>query len=380
MVHGDGIIGQLLAQKLKRLGLSVAICTKKNHKVQAEANPTRVSAITRASLNILPEMPVEKIAYYSNMSVVSEYIEQNKPKLENGLFFNAQDVHCDYLGAMLENEVILQTLKDDSLQIFDIDDLKEMVKCKDEWQYTFYNFDEKIVFARLVVGADGAHSWLRERCGFVLKTYDYYQQSLIANISVSNHQQTAWQCFTQTGPLAFLPLKKATEVSMVWSQGSDNTRLSMTCSDEAFEDRLNILTQKRFGDVKLRSKRMCFPLLERHVKTYVGDQVVLLGDAAHTVHPLAGLGLNMGIRDVQILTSLIESALLKRRKFYHPQVLHAYASQSKYENNKVMLMIRGIDQMFGANRMSDRLSYQALSWVDTCAQLKLFFMRQAMEV
>jgi len=160
--------------------------------------------------------------------------------------------------------------------------------------------------ARLVVAADGAHSRLRQWVGLPTREWDYGQQAIVCTVrTAQSHRYTAWQRFSPTGPLAFLPLLSESGdehfCSIVWSQDTEEARRLMGLDDHAFKAELERAIERELGAVDLVSRRYAFPLRQRHAKEYIAPGFALVGDAAHTIHPLAGQGANLGYGDVRAL-------------------------------------------------------------------------------
>jgi 2-octaprenylphenol hydroxylase len=201
--------------------------------------------------------------------------------------------------------------------------------------------------AKLLMVADGAKSNTRELLGVSITTWPYDHEALVATVQTAKpHQATAYQVFTPDGPLAFLPLSDSHQCSIVWSQPPDKTKALMALEPEDFNRALTKAFEYKLGAVKLQSTRISFPLHMRHVQQYSGAKWLLMGDAAHTIHPLAGLGLNVGLADLTSWLALLDK---QRDGVWSERVLAAYQRERKSEVWSVIALMQSIKAMFGAS-------------------------------
>lgn len=184
--------------------------------------------------------------------------------------------------------------------------------------------------ARLVVAADGVHSKTRELAAIPVREHDYGQRGLVATVATTRpHEDTAWQRFLPGGPLAFLPLADG-RCSIVWSLPDAEATRVLEADEDRFLDELTRALDGRLGQVTSASSRVAFPLRRQLAHAYVAGRVVLAGDAAHAVHPLAGQGVNLGLRDVAALRALVASA--GTRDFASPHRLARYQRARRSDN------------------------------------------------
>jgi 2-octaprenyl-3-methyl-6-methoxy-1,4-benzoquinol hydroxylase/2-octaprenylphenol hydroxylase len=189
--------------------------------------------------------------------------------------------------------------------------------------------DGESLAVRLLVAADGAGSPLRERAGIATHGRDYGQRAVVAHVATERpHAHTAWQRFLPTGPLALLPLADGRS-SVVWSLPEAEARRVQALDEQAFLDELGMASDFRLGRITSATPRAAFPLKLQLADTYQGERFVLLGDAAHTVHPLAGQGVNLGLRDVAELRDTLVQAREQERDIAAAHVLRRYARRRR---------------------------------------------------
>jgi 2-octaprenyl-3-methyl-6-methoxy-1,4-benzoquinol hydroxylase/2-octaprenylphenol hydroxylase len=183
--------------------------------------------------------------------------------------------------------------------------------------------------ARLLVAADGAGSPLRRLAGLDTHGHDYGQRGVVAHVATERpHQHTAWQRFLPGGPLALLPLADGRS-SIVWSLPEDEAQRVLALDDDAFRAELGVASDFRLGPVLSTTPRAAFPLKLQLADAYQAERLVLLGDAAHAVHPLAGQGVNLGLRDVAELRDTLVAAREAGRDIAAPHVLRRYARRRR---------------------------------------------------
>ncbi|MGN6322953.1 MAG: UbiH/UbiF/VisC/COQ6 family ubiquinone biosynthesis hydroxylase [Dyella sp.] len=331
-VVGGGMVGAAAALALSRAGFSTALLEARPPSPWQPQDDVdlRVVGLAPSSIKLLDELDVwtsirnARACPYAHMQVWDA---------ENGaaIHFDAADEGRDQLGYIVENNLVQWTL----WQALDAAGVQRL--CPAAVQ-DFETRSDRVVLAladgesvavRLLVAADGGGSPLRERAGIGTRGRDYTQRAVVAHVSTERpHAQTCWQRFLPTGPLALLPLQDGRS-SIVWSLPEDEARRVLALDDEAVLDELGVASDFRLGRITATTPRTAFPLKLQLAERYLAERFVLLGDAAHVVHPLAGQGVNLGLRDVAELRDSLAAARDTGRDFASSQVLRRYARRRR---------------------------------------------------
>ena len=384
IIVGSGVVGASLALALaKNTSLNIAILDAQSSfpPWQPDNIDHRVSAISLASqhlfqhLNVWNKMYLKRITPYFKMHVSEELSDAQ-------LDFDCRTVNTDSLGYIIEDSVIRTSLheafKDYSHLHFihpviltSIETQKEHVTLKT--QDTHYT-------AKLLIAADGASSWVRDQMRFELKTQDYEQTAIVATVGTTlSHEATARQRFLASGPLAFLPLHEEKLSSIVWSIDPSSAKLLLAQDDEEFCDSLTKAFDSQLGAVTSVSPRHAFPLIMRHAVNYIKPGVALIGDAAHTIHPLAGQGVNMGLLDATSLAEVILDALDKDRDYTSFSTLRRYERWRRSENMTMLSAVTGLKHLFGSkNTFVTGARGVGLRLTQQLSPLKNFFINYAL--
>lgn len=239
--------------------------------------------------------------------------------------------------------------------------------------------DGRVLVSSLIVGADGAHSKVREAAGLATFTHDLAQQAIVATVRTAlPHADTARQVFLPTGPLAFLPLPDVHCSSIVWSADNDRADTLKALDDDAFRGELAAAFGDRLGEIREVGPRAVFPLAIRSARHYVAERVALIGDAAHTVHPLAGQGVNLGFLDAGMLADVLLEARRRGRDPGSFEVLRRY-ERARKAGNLAMQTATGAFRYLFSGRIPAMawVAGAGLSAVDRLPPLKHAFMRYA---
>lgn len=393
LIVGGGMIGSALALGLSRQGWQVGLIEgAPAASLMAQAEPAnsvddfepRVSAISLASQRLLEELgawPKVQASRHCGYREMTVWDGDGTGRIH----FDAAELHARSLGTIVENRNIVralfESLSDSSVQLLD----GVRVKAWSRGQGVELE-DGRCLAARLVVGADGALSRLRQWSGLATREWDYDQQAIVCTVRTSqNHRYTAWQRFSPTGPLAFLPLLNEAGdehfCSIVWSQDTLEARRLMALETESFRKELEAAIERELGEVLAVSRRFAFPLRQRHAKDYIADGLALVGDAAHTIHPLAGQGANLGYGDVRALLEELERARELGLAPDDASVLARYQRRRKGENLAMMAAMEGFKQLFARDELPVRwLRNTGMRWLNQLAPLKNRIAAEAMGI
>ena len=344
VIIGGGMVGLALARALKDTSLKIAIIETETPDFNWDNShyDLRVSAINLGTLNFFIELGVweaieqERISAYDTMLVWTEKSE---------LKFTAHEVNKPELGFIIENRIIRKCLWG---KLTHQENVKFITPCKlrsvniTEHAAQLITSDENIISAKLLIGADGAHSWLREQLQFSVNQSSYGQSALVTTVQTElPHQNTAYQHFLPDGTIALLPLAEPNHCSIVWYHTAEETKILQNCSEPKFNEKLNAAFTK-LGKLSVTDRRLSFPLNKQHIEHYVHAQVAFIGDAAHTIHPLAGQGVNLGFRDARCLAQIISAALKANKDYSSLSNLRKYERQRKADTS---LFLMGMDAL-----------------------------------
>lgn len=238
--------------------------------------------------------------------------------------------------------------------------------------------DGRKLNARLLVGADGAQSRVRELAGIERHRHPLNQSSIVAAVATEKpHADMARQRFLPTGPLAFLPLPEPHTCSIVWSADTPRADVLMAMDDAAFIAELQA-TFDTLGQIKTVGPRTAFPLALSHAKSYIAERLALIGDAAHTVHPLAGQGVNLGYLDAATLAEVLLDAVTEKKDIGATRVLRRFERWRKGDNMATVSITGGFRYLFSNDLPGVReLRNLGLSLTDAATPIKNLIMRRA---
>lgn len=388
IIVGAGMVGSALALALKDSGLDILLIdgsplSVKPFDVEAAFEP-RVSALSAASQRILdrlgawPGVVARRASPYGEMQVWDG-------TGTGAIHFSAASVHADVLGHIVENRVVqdalLEPLHDSGIGLMPNARLEHLRHSGDDWLLTLV--DGRQLRAPLVIAADGANSAVRRLAGCATREWDYLHHAIVTSVRCEQpHRRTAWQRFTDDGPLAFLPLDRQGDehwCSIVWSVTPEEAERLMALDDEAFCTALGEAFEHRLGRVEHSDPRLCIPLRQRHAKRYVEPGLALIGDAAHTIHPLAGQGVNLGFLDAAVLAEVLLHAHARGERLADEKVLSRFERRRMPYNLGMMAAMEGFERLFQADPLPLRwLRNAGLRWVNQQPEAKALFVRQAL--
>ncbi|MUK31200.1 FAD-dependent 2-octaprenylphenol hydroxylase [Aliivibrio fischeri] len=352
-IIGGGMVGLTVAAALENSGLRIAVIESQLPKEELASLPDiRVSAISRASENILNNVGAwqgvlsRRSAPYTSMRV---WEQDSFAKIE----FEAEDIAQHNLGHIVENRVIQLSLldkisKQENVTLLAPERCSNIMFGESE---AWINLESgKAITAKLVVGADGANSWLRNQLDIPLTHWDYGHSALVANIrTVDVHDATARQVFRPEGPLAFLPLGEPNLSSIVWSIDPLQAEDLVSMPEEDFNKRLTTAFDNQLGLCSVEGVRQAFPLKMRYAKDFVRERAVLVGDAAHTIHPLAGQGVNLGLADAAALAETILALQNENKDIGLKVNLRSFERWRKAEAAQMIASMQGFKELFSGS-------------------------------
>jgi 2-octaprenylphenol hydroxylase len=377
-VIGGGIVGLTTALAMVLRGFSVALIDAGSMSVNMSKSDARVYAINQASQDLLQQLGVWQ---YLDSSRLSPYQHMYVWDAASGahIEFDARTIAAKLLGTIIEESVLKQallhalSLQKTGLTLFANSKVKQVESTEDNIRLFS---DDCSWQAHLLMIADGGNSPCRELLKVPLTSWPYRQEAIVALVNTEKaHQKIAYQVFNADGPLAFLPLVDEKLCSIVWSTNQTHAKELMALSDEDFSKELTKAFAGKLGEATVQGKRFQFPLIMRHAQQYTDSRWLLLGDAAHTIHPLAGLGLNIGLADVRTWLTCLEkgSGQLTAKK-----VLSSYQRQRKHAVWQTIAMMDGLKTLFG-NPLSPIVALRGmgLRFCNNFSPIKRLFIEQA---
>ncbi|MGL4381812.1 MAG: FAD-dependent 2-octaprenylphenol hydroxylase [Vibrio sp.] len=359
VIIGGGMVGLALAAALKESDLRIAVI--ESHVANDQLTPlpdVRVSALSRSSeivlrnLNAWSGIVARRAAPYQAMEV---WEQDSFARIE----FNANAMMQPNLGHIVENRVIQLALLEQVQQQANVA-LHVPATCQSiaigESEAWLTLSNGQAFSAKLVVGADGAHSWLRHQMNIPLTHWDYGHSALVANVRTREaHQQVARQIFTAQGPLALLPMSDPQLSSMVWSTEPSRAEALLNMSEAQFNRALTAEFDARLGLCEVVGERQVLPLKMRYARDFVAPRVALVGDAAHTIHPLAGQGVNLGLLDAASLAQELLSVWQQNRDIGELRHLRHYERWRKAEAAKMIAAMQGFRDLFAGDNPAKKL-------------------------
>lgn len=383
VIAGGGMVGAAFALASAGKGLRIAVIETREpgrHWPAGEID-LRVSALSRASQRIL-----QRLGAWGRIQALgaSPYGQMHVWDALTGatVRFDAADIGEPDLGHIVENRVIQLALWE---HLEGCADIRLLCPASisavepDDDGHRLILADGRTIAARLLVAADGRDSLVRELAGIDTRGHDYDQQAIVANIACEHpHEQTAWQRFLPTGPVALLPLLDG-RCSLVWSASDERAEALMALDDDAFSEALTDALDGRLGRLRVDGRRAAIGLRIQHAEHYVAPGLALIGDAAHAVHPLAGQGVNLGLLDAAELAAALDLALQRRRDIASLWTLRRYERARRGDNATMLAAMDGFKRLF-SNSIPPLAAARGLGLAitDRLPPLKRLFMEQAL--
>jgi 2-octaprenyl-6-methoxyphenol hydroxylase len=352
LIVGGGMVGASLACALRDSGLKIGVVEAVPlHAAHQPSYDDRTVALAYGSKRIF-----ESIGVWNEIDTLGVSPIEHIHISDRGRFgftrLHATDAGLSALGYVVENRVLgaalLKTLQASPNVEWLCPAMLEAIELKTESAVIQVRIGEttRTLSARLVVAADGAHSAVRQAVGIAAARTDYEQTAVVTNVTVSQpHRNTAYERFTETGPLALLPMR-GNKCAVVWSARSGEVETILGWGDEEFLARLQARFGERLGTFTRPGKRVAYPLALTRVPEQVRARLALIGNAAHTVHPVAGQGFNLGLRDVAALAEILIDAVRAGQDIGDAAVLKKYAGWRQRDNQVMAVFTNGLIRLF----------------------------------
>lgn len=360
VVVGAGVTGLTAAAMMAsgrhadRLRVTVVDAASRPDLISGDDIALRVSAISVGSAHLLEslgawqQLDAARVCAYDHMRVWDESDEAGGAAT---LKFDAGEFAVPHLGYIVENaqlqSALLRVVGATAAELRFESRLESITERGNGHCLTLDN--GVTLDADLIIAADGASSRVRDIFDIDVSLHSYLQSAFVTHMRPdSPHHSTAWQRFLRDGPIGILPLVDG-RVSVVWSTTPENAEFASNCSDDELGKLLSDVSDRVLGGLVLAGPRGVFPLAARHAQRYVDHGIALIGDAAHTVHPLAGQGANLGLADAEELCRVVAEAIDKNEYPGDRPVLRRYERARKGENAAMMHFMTGLNRLFASD-------------------------------
>lgn len=344
VIVGGGMVGAASALSLAQLGLKVTVIERSSPKGVTHDEPfdLRVSAISVASEQLLANLGAwqlidkSRICPYRRLGVSESDLAYTE--------FNAASIKQSHLGHIVENRQIQLALWQQCQAHQNIELIvgKEVQSIEQSETHAIVSTADSKIETKLVLAADGGNSFVRELAGIGTTGWNYDQSAMLINVTTELEQQDiTWQQFTPTGPLAMLPMS-GQNASLVWYQQRDEIKRLAGLSNEELTQLIHQHFPEKLGRVNVVDKGY-FPLTRRHANQYRSGRILLLGDAAHSINPLAGQGVNLGFKDVSALAQIIATAIAEGTNWHEEKILRQYQAARRTDN---LMMMSAMDALY----------------------------------
>jgi 2-octaprenyl-6-methoxyphenol hydroxylase len=384
VIAGGGMVGLPLALALAQGGLRVAVAEPVSAETLAgDAFDGRVSALAYASvrmfgaLNLWPRLAADAQPIHD---IVVSDAPLGRPASPFSLHFDHSEIG-EPLGHIVENRHIRRALlaavaEEPRVSLLGGVTVDGLQRHSDRMEVRLSG--GRVLRTRLAVGADGRDSQLREAQGIGVVAWDYPQMGIVTTVAHElPHHGVAYEHFLPSGPFAILPIT-GNRASLVWTEAADKARGMLSLSDAEFAEAIALRFGAHLGRVTPIGPRWSYPLRLQLARSYIAPRFALVGDAAHTIHPIAGQGLNLGLKDV---AALAESVLDRARlglDFGDLETLQRYERWRRFDSFVLAAGTDAVNRLFSNDVGPLRLARDlGLGIVDRIAPFRRFFMRHA---
>lgn len=383
IIVGGGLAGLTLACLLGTHKFSV-LCLDRDPPVEKNNKDARATVLSHGTSLVLKEAGLwDKIEPLACPIHKIDILDGNSPVLMD---FLSKDVDGIAFGHNIENARLRVILANRAAQLKSVTHLcnaevSSIDTSRNQVQIT--TADKQKFTASLLIGADGRNSFIRKFLNVSTHGWSYDQTAIVATLEHENpHDNVAIEHFRSEGPLAILPLpdlKNTHRSTLVWTVETKNAKTLLAMDDDIFALALCTRAPEQYGAIKLLSKRMSYPLSLQHAHSYIGERIALIADAAHGMHPIAGQGLNMGMRDIKTLSDLLIEARDEKEDLGSDNVLKKFQRARHFDNMAMMAATDGLNKLFSNDLpLVGHLRRLGISLIDKIPPAKKFFMSQAM--
>ncbi|MDM8334958.1 2-octaprenyl-6-methoxyphenyl hydroxylase [Wolbachia pipientis] len=377
IISGGGLLGLITAIGLSNDSVSVAVIEKNNLPHVIDDN--RAFAISQGSKKILEKLGIWQFVESEAEPIFDICILDGNSPIT--VHYNHKMVGAEPMGYIINNVIIWNAINNNflsKLNIYFPRSYKTIACDSGCVEVTLDNNQQSI--SSLLICAEGKNSKLPELFSMPVMKFDYRQSSIVFNVEHElHHQNLAVEWFFPGGPLAILPMKGGYASSIVWTERSEISKMLMNLPEEEFIIELKKRFGSYFGEIKLEGERKSYPLSFAFAKRLHKSRVLLIGDAAHSIHPVAGQGLNLGIRDVESVIRQITAARASGVDIGSSYLLKKISRDRYFDNFTMALATDGLDRIF-SNRIfcTKALRNFGLIVVENSDFLKKYLIRHAM--
>jgi 2-octaprenyl-6-methoxyphenol hydroxylase len=385
IIVGGGLIGSALAIALSSIGFDVTVIDRQSYKLTKSQNfDGRAYALSHASIRMLKVLGIWN--YFKENAQPILDIKVSDGRVGEGasdwfLHFDHQELEEGPMGHLIEDRYIREALKTDiemSKQIKYINNAEVISQNVKDTGVSLNLSDGQVLRTQLLVGCDGRNSKIAHWSNISHVGWNYNQTALVCALShEKQHFGVAHQFFNPAGPLAILPLKD-NKSSIVWTETKDRAKHINDMCDEDYLNALSPFIGNFLGSINLVGDRFSYPLGLSLADSFIAKRTVLVGDSAHGIHPLAGQGLNLGLKDIAALTEVLALAKRRGESFSSKQVLERYQKWRRFDTSVMAVATDSINKLFSNDNIILRsMRDVGLGSVNATPHLRRSFMRHA---